>query len=60
MVGDSADDMTAGRHSGAATVLLVSEANQHLIAHPNTDLAIEKLDDLIEILDKGFVGRVVE
>jgi histidinol phosphatase-like enzyme len=59
MVGDSADDMTAGRHSGAATVLLVNEANKHLIGHPNTDLVIERLDDLIEILDNGFVGRVV-
>jgi phosphoglycolate phosphatase-like HAD superfamily hydrolase len=60
MVGDSVDDMTAGRRAGAATVLLVNEANRHLVEHPHTDLVIEKLDDLIEILDGGFVGRVVD
>ena len=59
MVGDSVDDMTAGRLSGAATVLLLSDANRHLVEHAHTDLVIEKLDDLIEILDGGFVGRII-
>ena len=57
MVGDSIDDMTAGRLSGAATVLLANEANAHLVDHPHTDLAIEKLEDLIEILERGFKGK---
>lgn len=57
MVGDSIDDMTAGWRAGAATVLLVNEANEHLSKHPHTDLVVKQLDDLIEILDKGFVGR---
>jgi phosphoglycolate phosphatase-like HAD superfamily hydrolase len=59
MVGDSADDMTAGRSAGAATVLLVNEVNAHLAEHPHTDLVVERLDDLVGILDGGFVGRVV-
>jgi phosphoglycolate phosphatase-like HAD superfamily hydrolase len=59
MVGDSVDDITAGRLAGAATVLLVNEANKHLIDHPNTDLVIERLDDLIAVLDKGFEGREI-
>jgi phosphoglycolate phosphatase-like HAD superfamily hydrolase len=60
MVGDSADDMAAGRAAGAATVLLASEANSHLAEHAHTDLVIEKLDELIGILDGGFTGRVIE
>jgi phosphoglycolate phosphatase-like HAD superfamily hydrolase len=55
MVGDSIDDMTAGRLAGAATVLLVNEVNAHLESHAHTDVVISKLDDLIEILEKGFV-----
>jgi phosphoglycolate phosphatase-like HAD superfamily hydrolase len=57
MVGDSIDDMTAGRRAGAATVLLVNPANQHLAAHEHTDLVIQSLDDLVGILEEGFVGR---
>ncbi|KAI1805166.1 HAD-like protein [Daldinia bambusicola] len=57
MVGDSIDDMTAGRRAGAATVLLVNEANAHLAEHEHTDMVIERLDDLIQVLDHGFVGR---
>jgi len=57
MVGDSIDDMTAGYRAGAATVLLVNKANEYLSRHPYTDLVIKQLDDLIGILDKGFVGR---
>jgi phosphoglycolate phosphatase-like HAD superfamily hydrolase len=54
MVGDSIDDMTAGRAAGAATVLLVNEANTHIIDHPHTDRVIHQLDELIQILDDGF------
>ncbi|CAK7211753.1 hypothetical protein SBRCBS47491_001222 [Sporothrix bragantina] len=57
MVGDSIDDMTAGRRAGAATVLLVNDVNRHLAEHEHTDLIISRLDELIEVLEKGFVGR---
>jgi beta-phosphoglucomutase-like phosphatase (HAD superfamily) len=58
MVGDSIDDMTAGWRAGAATVLLVNEVNRHLATHQHTDLVIERLDELIDVLEDGFVGRV--
>ncbi|KAB8248277.1 HAD-like domain-containing protein [Aspergillus flavus] len=57
MVGDSIDDMTAGHTAGAATVLLLNDHNVHLKEHPHTDLCIERLDELISILDGGFVGN---
>lgn len=58
MVGDSIDDMTAGRRAGAATVLLVNPANEHLAQHEHTDLVITRLDELIAVLEDGFIGRV--
>jgi phosphoglycolate phosphatase-like HAD superfamily hydrolase len=57
MVGDSIDDITCGRRAGAATVLLVNEDNEHLIDDEYTDLAIRRLDELIPVLENGFVGR---
>lgn len=54
MVGDSIDDMTAGRRAGAATVLLLNDVNRELTNHEHTDLTINRLDDLIAILDQGF------
>ncbi|KAH6655648.1 haloacid dehalogenase-like hydrolase [Truncatella angustata] len=59
MVGDSIDDMAAGRRAGAATVLLVNSANEHLAEHEDTDLVIRSLDELVDILEDGFVGRVI-
>jgi len=59
-VGDSVDDMTAGHRAGAATVLLINEANSHLKSHEHTDVVIERLDDLIKILDDGLVSRAGE
>lgn len=59
MVGDSIDDMTAGRRAGAATVLLVNPANEHLAEHEHTDLVIRRLDDLIGVLEEGFQGRKI-
>ncbi|TGJ82240.1 hypothetical protein E0Z10_g6519 [Xylaria hypoxylon] len=59
MVGDSIDDMTAGRHAGAATVLLVNSENMNLAEHPHTDLVIMSLDELVDVLETGFVGREV-
>ncbi|OCL15004.1 HAD-like protein [Glonium stellatum] len=58
MVGDSIDDMTAGFRAGAATVLLVSEANVGLARHQHTDLCVKRLDDLIPILENGFEGQI--
>lgn len=59
MVGDSIDDMLAGRRAGAATVLLVNPANEHLVDHECTDLVVKQLDELITVLDEGFEGRDV-
>jgi histidinol phosphatase-like enzyme len=58
MVGDSIDDMTAGFRAGAATVLLVNDANRHLVSHEHTDLVVSKLDELIRVLEEGFEGKV--
>lgn len=55
---DSVDDMTAGYRAGAATVLLVNDVNAHLVKHEHTDLCISRLDELIDILENGFVGRI--
>ncbi|KAA8649857.1 putative haloacid dehalogenase-like hydrolase [Aspergillus tanneri] len=60
MVGDSIDDMTAGHTAGAATVLLVNDHNSHLKEHAHTDLWIERLDELVGILETGFVGQAVD
>lgn len=57
MVGDSVDDMESGHRAGAATVLIKSEVNSHLNHVPETDYVIEKLDDLIPILDRGFEAK---
>ncbi|KAJ5172949.1 hydrolase [Penicillium capsulatum] len=56
MVGDSIDDMTAGHTAGAATVLLLNERNMHLREHDHTDICINRLDELVDILERGFVG----
>lgn len=57
MVGDSIDDMLAGKRAGAATVLLSNPENKHLEVHESTDLVVERLDQLIDVLNNGFVGR---
>lgn len=59
MVGDSIDDMTAGRRAGAATVLLANDVNRELLEHDHTDMVIQSLDELVGILEQGFRGRVV-
>lgn len=58
MNSDSIDDMTAGYRAGAATVLLVNQENAHLATHEHTDLCISRLDELISVLENGFVGRI--
>ncbi|KAI9853892.1 MAG: hypothetical protein M1824_000816 [Vezdaea acicularis] len=57
MIGDSVDDMTAGNRAGAVTVLLVNDVNTHFRAHAHTDLCITKLNEVIPLLEEGFVGR---
>ncbi|KAL2048826.1 hypothetical protein ABVK25_010884 [Lepraria finkii] len=57
MVGDSIDDMTAGHKAGAATLLLANESNQELKWHEHTGTWIERLDDLIGLLEVGFEER---
>lgn len=42
MVGDSLDDLTAGRRAGAATVLLVNDVNRELVDHKYTDCAVKR------------------
>lgn len=54
MVGDSLDDMAAGYRAGAATVLLVNEENEALSKHEYTGLSVRRLDELIDILERGF------
>lgn len=46
--------MTAGYKAGAATVLLACTGNEELKEHEHTGLWIERLDNLIEILEGGF------
>ncbi|WPH01458.1 putative hydrolase [Acrodontium crateriforme] len=58
MVGDSIDDMLAGRNAGAMTVLLRSEGKEELERHESTDVVIERLDDLIPLLEKGLEAQV--
>lgn len=56
MVGDSIDDMVAGYEAGALTVLLRSEGKEELEKDSRTDVVISRLDDLIELLDRGIVS----
>lgn len=56
-VGDSIDDMTAGHMAGAMTVLLLNERNRPLMNHEHTDLWIERLDELIGILEDGRIAN---
>ncbi|KAK3678987.1 hypothetical protein LTR78_001440 [Recurvomyces mirabilis] len=54
MIGDSIDDMTAGYDAGALTVLLRSEGKEGLETHEKTDVVVDRLDDLVEMLEKGL------
>lgn len=61
MVGDSIDDIEAGARAGAATVLLVNDENKHLLEESKwpkkVDLGINRLDELVDVLENGFQGR---
>jgi len=55
MVGDSIDDMLAGRRAGVRTVLLLaaSASNAQVSRHDSTDCVIDRLGDLIGLLEDG-------
>ncbi|KXS97379.1 hypothetical protein AC578_9607 [Pseudocercospora eumusae] len=54
MVGDSVDDMAAGRDAGALTVLLRSEGKEELETDSRTDVVISRLDELVTLLREGL------
>lgn len=54
MVGDSIDDMVAGREAGAMTVLLRSQGKEELEFEECTDVAVDRLDELIKLLEHGL------
>lgn len=49
--------MTAGFRAGAATVLLVNEGNEELKEHEHTGAWVERLDELVWVLESGLVER---
>lgn len=57
MVGDSIDDIVAGYDAGALTVLLASPGKEDLAEDARTDVVIDRLDQLIELLDQGLSSR---
>ncbi|KAK4503397.1 hypothetical protein PRZ48_004312 [Zasmidium cellare] len=58
MVGDSEDDVAAGRDAGAVTVFLTSPGKEELETDPRTDIVIKRLDELVGLLEKGLEARV--
>lgn len=52
--------MTAGYGAGAATVLLVGGGNEGLKEHEHTGLWINRLDELVGILEGGLVEKKKE
>lgn len=54
MVGDSVDDMAAGKSAGATTILLQSDVNTHLNDDERTDVVINKLDEIIGLIENGI------
>lgn len=58
MVGDSMDDMLAGRAAGAATVLLLHGDNGHVAGSGAVDLVVGGLGELVGVLEGGFEGVV--
>lgn len=57
MVGDSVDDMAAGRDAGCMTVLLRSEGKEELEVDSRTDVVISRLDELVGLLQNGLEAR---
>ena len=57
MVGDSVDDIVAGRSAGALTVLVRSAGKEALESDERTDVVITHLHELIPLLDTGISSR---
>ena len=57
MVGDSIDDMIAGHEAGALTVLVRSEGKEELEVDSRTDVIVERLDELVGLLEGGIEAR---
>ncbi|KAF2156084.1 HAD-like protein [Myriangium duriaei CBS 260.36] len=57
MVGDSIDDIVAGHEAGCVTVLLRSEGKEELETDERTDVVVDRLDDLVEMLEGGLETR---
>lgn len=55
MIGDSIDDMQAGKSAGCTTVLVRTPVNQHVAEMKDiTDVSINQIDDIIELLKNGI------
>lgn len=57
MVGDSIDDIIAGYDAGALTVLVKSPSKEELESDKRTHVVVERLDELIGLLEKGIEAR---
>ncbi|QIW94616.1 hypothetical protein AMS68_000134 [Peltaster fructicola] len=57
MVGDSIDDIVAGHDAGALTVLLASPGKEDLAEDARTDVVVDRLDELVELLEHGLNSR---
>lgn len=57
MVGDSVDDMAAGREAGCLTVFLTSPGKEDLETDERTDVVIRRLDELVGLLEVGIEPR---
>lgn len=57
MVGDSIDDIIAGYDAGALTVLVKSAGKEELERDERTHVVVERLDELVGLLEKGIEAR---
>jgi phosphoglycolate phosphatase-like HAD superfamily hydrolase len=57
MVGDSIDDIIAGYDAGALTVLVKSPGKEELEVDERTHIVIERLDELVGLLEQGIEAR---
>lgn len=57
MVGDSIDDIIAGYDAGALTVLVKSPGKEDLESDERTHVVVERLDELVGLLEKGIEAR---
>lgn len=59
MVGDSIDDMRAGRRAGAGTILIKTDVNDHVSNAEETDVTVSNIEDIIGLLQDGFTSKSV-